>query len=321
MEKFDGTNNFGIWQCEVRDVLAQQELDVALEERPTSMSDVDWRRINKMACSMIRLCLAKPQKFFVMRETIAKELWQKLEDKYMTKSVKNRLHLKRRLYYFKYKEGTKMINHLDAFNKLVADLLNLDKDIKDEDKALILLNSLPDSYDHLVTTLFHGKETIKFEEVSNSLMNHEIRHADKQNNASTSDALVVRGRLVERRNHNSRKKFQSRQRGSSKSRRSLGKDECAFCHEKGHWKKDCPKLQNKNKTTHTNVEYTEDESNYVLTVASNCSASAAEIDSWLLDSGCSQHMCPNRVWFATLDTSVTGSVFMGDDYPHDRKGV
>lgn len=30
-EKFDGSNNFSMWQCEVLDVLCQQELDVALE--------------------------------------------------------------------------------------------------------------------------------------------------------------------------------------------------------------------------------------------------------------------------------------------------
>ena len=30
VEKFDGTNNFGMWQCEVLDVLCQQELDIAL---------------------------------------------------------------------------------------------------------------------------------------------------------------------------------------------------------------------------------------------------------------------------------------------------
>lgn len=81
VEKFDGTNNFGMWQCEVKDVLAQQDLDVALEEKPEDMSDVDWNRVNKMVCSTICLCLAKQQKFNVMRETSAKELWQKLEDK------------------------------------------------------------------------------------------------------------------------------------------------------------------------------------------------------------------------------------------------
>ncbi|KAM1416154.1 hypothetical protein ACFX2I_007730 [Malus domestica] len=38
VEKFDGTNNFGIWQCEVKDVLAQQDLLAALEEKPEAMS-------------------------------------------------------------------------------------------------------------------------------------------------------------------------------------------------------------------------------------------------------------------------------------------
>ena len=31
------------------------------------------------------------------------------------------------------------------------------------------------------------------------------------------------------------------------SKRRLGKDECAFCHKKGHWKKDYPKLKKKDK--------------------------------------------------------------------------
>ena len=49
MEKFDGTNNFGIWQCEVLDVLCQQELDVALEEKPDVMDDKEWIKINRHA--------------------------------------------------------------------------------------------------------------------------------------------------------------------------------------------------------------------------------------------------------------------------------
>ena len=40
VEKFDGTNNFSMWQCEVMDVLIQQELDIALEDKY-------WDKINR----------------------------------------------------------------------------------------------------------------------------------------------------------------------------------------------------------------------------------------------------------------------------------
>ena len=50
VEKFDGTNNFGMWQCEMMDVLCQQELDIALEDKPDDMIDLEWKQINKLAC-------------------------------------------------------------------------------------------------------------------------------------------------------------------------------------------------------------------------------------------------------------------------------
>ena len=59
VEKFDGMNNFGMWQCEVMDVLVQQELDITLEDKPGGMSKKDWEKINRQACGTIRLCLAK----------------------------------------------------------------------------------------------------------------------------------------------------------------------------------------------------------------------------------------------------------------------
>ena len=72
VEKFNGTNNFGMWQCEMMDVLCQQELDIALDDKPEDMNDAEWAKINWWACGSIRLCLAKDQKFFVMKETSAK---------------------------------------------------------------------------------------------------------------------------------------------------------------------------------------------------------------------------------------------------------
>lgn len=100
VEKFDGTNNFGMWQCEVLDLLFREGSNIALETRPGDYSNEDWNYVNRQACGTIRLCLGKDQKYFVMKENVAAVLWKKLEDKYMTKSIENRLYLKKKLFRF-----------------------------------------------------------------------------------------------------------------------------------------------------------------------------------------------------------------------------
>ncbi|KAJ8648884.1 hypothetical protein MRB53_001907 [Persea americana] len=84
-----------------------------------------------------------------------------------------------------------MTEHLDDFNKIIVDLMNIDVKIDDEDKALLLLNSLPDSYDHFTHTLINRKTEVKYDVVSAILMNNEYRKKDKQaHKDSSSDALT-----------------------------------------------------------------------------------------------------------------------------------
>lgn len=53
-------------------------------------------------------------------------------------------------------EGSNLQQHLNAFNQIISDLARLDVKIKDEDKAYIMLRSLPSYYEHLVKTFTYG---------------------------------------------------------------------------------------------------------------------------------------------------------------------
>ena len=103
--------------------------------------------------------------------------------------------MKKKFYQFTYVPGISMNHHVNSFNKILADLLNLDEKFYDEDKVLLLLNSLPNEYDHLTTTFLHGKDSITFDVVCSTLYNSETRKKDRKDHKDTiTKALTARDR-------------------------------------------------------------------------------------------------------------------------------
>jgi hypothetical protein len=56
-----------------------------------------------------------------------------------------------------------------------------------------------------------------------------------------------------------------------------------------------------------------DDSEAYADVLSVSSGKNSLIDSWVLDSACSYHMCPNRMWFDTFKSCNAGTVLIGND--------
>ena len=52
----------------------------------------------------------------------------------------------------------------------------MDVEIEEEDKAVILLNSLPDEeYETFILTLINDKQTLKYSDVSAVIVSYEVR--------------------------------------------------------------------------------------------------------------------------------------------------
>ncbi|GKC92246.1 hypothetical protein Tco_1157688, partial [Tanacetum coccineum] len=181
---FDGKMDFTVWKMTIEDVLVQQGIDEALEEKqPAEMKDDVWKTMQKKASSTIRLALAPEIKYSVLKEKTPKDIWDKLTNIYASKSLTHRLFLKMELYSLKLEEGSNLHDHINSFNQLVCQLANVDDAIKDEEQALLTLLSLPKSYKPFVQTMLIRRTTLTFEDVLKTNFNYfdvEFRKAAKK---------------------------------------------------------------------------------------------------------------------------------------------
>ncbi|KAL5147183.1 Retrovirus-related Pol polyprotein from transposon TNT 1-94 [Glycine soja] len=222
IEKFNGKNNFNLWCIKMRALLKEQHVwapiasasvkkEVASESKEkASVSKIEeLAKQEEKAHSLILLSLSDEVLYEVANEETANGLWLKLEKLFMTKSICDKLFLKR----------------------------DIDVKIEDEDVAMILLASLPPSYESFVNSLSVGKEYVTMEEVKSSLYSRELRSKASGNfEESNGFGLVV---------SNSIKNIKKKVFKGKKKTHVNPKDICNYCKEPGHWKKDCPKKKGK----------------------------------------------------------------------------
>ena len=125
VEKFTGKNNFNLWRVKMLALLTQQECELALEGEemlPAEMTAAQKMVIMKKAYSAILLSLGDEVLGEVSGEKTVDKLSAKLESRYMTKSLHNRLCLKKQLYTMQMHEGESIHKHIDNFNQVVLSL-------------------------------------------------------------------------------------------------------------------------------------------------------------------------------------------------------
>ena len=86
---------------------------------------------------------------------------------------------------------------MSYYTKLLADLINVDVEIEEEDKAVILRNSLPDEeYGTFILIFFNSKQTLNYNDVSVAFVNYKVKKKNKQSSLKSdlAEALTVRRR-------------------------------------------------------------------------------------------------------------------------------
>ncbi|XP_056848948.1 uncharacterized protein LOC130499064 [Raphanus sativus] len=163
IEKFDGKGDFGLWKFKMLAQLEIQGLLSVLKEETTSTSDgqkaddddeVDVKKDVKKAekdlrvRSLLSVCLSDVILRKIMHETTALSMWKALEKDYQTKSLPNRIYLKKKFSCYKREEDKSMEENFDLFLKLIDDLASIKVTISDEDQAIQLPQAYRQSMNH-----------------------------------------------------------------------------------------------------------------------------------------------------------------------------
>ena len=320
-------NNYSYWKPMMEDHLYCKDLHepIIYKNKVEGKSDAQWELLNRKAVAMIRKYIDKTLFEHVSTYTNAYELWTKLESMIQKKTPRNKANLVRRLVKLEYKDGHSMIEHLNNFKGLVNQLTKIDMKIDDELQALLLLSSLPESWDTLVVTLsnsaLEGKLTM--DTVSDSLLGEEARRMERDESIHL-EANVVKnqGRNETRGRSKSRNPHQSR--GRSKSRSKIA---CYYCGRMGHKKMECRSFKRDQKAGNVKPDQIsltkkqEEKSTTAIVLKedllylvgeSNILNIACDESSWIVDSGASFHVTPHENFFSSYQRGDFGTVQMGN---------
>ena len=86
---------------------------LGIEKKPSKIENDEWNGIDFHTKATIILCLSDEILYNVMNEETTAGLWCRLESLYMTKSLSNKLFMKKQLYSLRMKEGTLNLQHLN----------------------------------------------------------------------------------------------------------------------------------------------------------------------------------------------------------------
>ena len=220
------TTNWMPWKRRMLAVLREQGLEsyitkagstrpVAGSDGATTASVQEWEKKELKARTRLELAIGDSEMGHIVGADTAYDIWERLCSVKESKGRLGILSTRRALYRSQAQEGFDMVEHINNLRSLKAELALMSNIVSDEDFVMIVISSLPESWD-VFTTSYLGAhstsdETLKAVEFIPILLDEDRRRKSREGGSETS--------------------LQARSKKSDM--------ECFNCRRKGHVKKDC----------------------------------------------------------------------------------
>jgi transposase InsO family protein len=253
----------------------------------------------------------------ILNRDSAKGIWDSMRQKYQgsTKVKQAQLQALRREFELL---GMKDGENIDDYFGRTLTIANKMKSHGERMEQIVIiekiLRSMTAKFDYVVCSIEESNNLAEMtiDELQSSLLVHEQRmkgHKEEEqvlkvmSEAREDDRFGGRGRSRE----GFRGNFKGR--GRSRGRHSFNKAiiECFRCHKLGHFSYECPSWE---KTAYY-AELNEEDEILLMSYVELHNSNREEV--WFLDSGCSNHMSGNKLWFTELNEGFRHSVKLGNN--------
>ena len=262
--------NYHTWKFNMKMFLIGKDLweivngSEKLDDNASAEEKRKFKKRENLALASVCLSVSTNLQIYVRSAETGKEAWDSLAKHFQQKTLSRKIHLRRKLYSAKLEKGSDMVEHINAVKTIAEHLEAIGDPIVEHDLVIILISSLTDEYNSLITAL----ETIAEDNLTWDYVRDRLIHeADKlkappPKEKEADDALFTKGRK------------------EWKNKRSK-EFTCHYCKEKNHYARDCTKK--KEKANLVNKHQTTPE----IALKSDQLESSND---WWIDSGASQHM-------------------------------
>ena len=230
LEKLTG-ENYHSWKFQMKMYLIGKdlwEIVTGTEEIDENATEAEQRRFKKrenQALAAVCLSIATNLQIYVRSAESAKEAWDSLANHFEEKTLSKKIFYRRKLYSARMDKGSNVITHINYIKTLSEYLEAVDDMIAEKDLVIILISSLPDEYNYLITALETiAEEKLTWNYVRDRLINeHDKLHVGEtkvEKGESSQEALISK-RIPEQKKHD------------------IKNFKCHYCKKKGHFAKYC----------------------------------------------------------------------------------
>lgn len=320
ISKFDG-NDFPVWKAQIESIMEVKELSHLLtsskprksgtdaEKAAKEVEIIEWEKKDKQVKSFLLLSLDNKHVRIVLKCKSSKEIWDRLTTMHEQRSSASKIVKQKEFFDLQMKYGEEVQDFISRAEYLYGILKDVGVTGIDESTLVNkIVSGLPRRYMNFISNWGNqGPESQKLSHLLPKLLAEDellqkFKRKDEtvlvgeSSNDNKSRRKGGHHHTGNNSNHNNRNKKTDKKWSKNNAQKKHDK-KCYYCKEEGHFKKECPKLKEKNKQE---PEKEEDPKEVSAIIADSCYTESTS--EWILDSGATEHMSYERSSFVNYTT-------------------